>query len=328
MKRLIHKDEKHNKKQKLSNILECEIIDSIVIQQPNSIIQTPCGKFLIGVEGNSVFLYNLKTKQKFRIAGSVEQSGYQDGTRDESRFHYPSSLTLSKDCKTLFVADKFNCVIRAICIKTGVTTTFVGQLYARKSIDGPKEKACFQNPGSLELSPDGNTLFVADHHCLRTICIATRQVKTIYYEYINNFGNDLCNFTFFSDGKNIIICDCEKYFKYNIENRSKTLLKYGSGYSHCEMSKHGELLFVSNHTNKLIQVVDIATETVICTLSTSFNATRFTSIAKRLYARDYINNIIYIINISEYYTNFKTFTQLQLSKHSFLSRAVIKRFSI
>jgi DNA-binding beta-propeller fold protein YncE len=279
---------------------------------------------LIGVEGHSIFRYCLETKQKFRIAGSVYLYGHQDGTRDKSRFHYPSSLTLSKDCKTLFVADKLNCVIRAICIKTGVITTFAGQVGKPNRVDGPKEKDFLAVPSVLKLSPDGNTLFVADSHCLRTICIATRQVKTNYHYDITNA---LYNFTFFPDGKNIMICDCVNYFKYNIENRSKTLLKYGSGYSHCEFSKHGELLFVSNY-NKHIRVIDIATETVICTLSTIYNAAAFTSIANRLYARDYVNNIIYIHNIFEYYTNFKTFIHLQLSKHSFLSRAVIKRFSI
>jgi hypothetical protein len=52
MKRIFYKDEKHNKKHKLpKNSEKYEIIDTIYnIKQPSCIIQTPCGKFLIGTE--------------------------------------------------------------------------------------------------------------------------------------------------------------------------------------------------------------------------------------------------------------------------------------
>jgi sugar lactone lactonase YvrE len=215
MKRLIHKYEKHNKKQKLE---ECKIINTLYIYDPSSIIQTSCGKFLIGVEHNGIYKYCLKTKQKFRIAGSVDQWGHQDGTRDESRFHYPKGLTLSKDLKTLFIAEPLNCLIRTICVGTGDTTTFAGKVDDPFHIDGLKEQACFQLPTNLKLSPDGNTLYIADANKLRTICIETGQVDTI-----DTFKICIYDFIFSPDGKHIYICQ-NQVLKYNLETGKSEII--------------------------------------------------------------------------------------------------------
>jgi DNA-binding beta-propeller fold protein YncE len=325
MKRLRTNDTKHNKKQKLST--KCKILDTIEnIKRPRGIIKTPCGKFLIGTEGHSIYRCNLETKQKFRIAGSVNKSGHQNGPRDEARFHCPTSLTLSKDLKTLFFSDVINSVIRAICVGTGVTITFAGQVGIYDIVDGPKEKACFKFPRKLKLSPDGNTLYVVDDYKLRTICIATGQVDTIH-----TFKNEILNLTVSPDGKHVYICHWVQVLKFNLEtNKSEIISKGETGYFGCKLSKDGQLLFISNRRSKEIIIVNFVTNQVIDTITLYFKPAMLTisTNGKQLFVCCYFTRNIQVLDISEYCTNFKTFLQLQLSKHSFLPRPVIKRFSI
>jgi DNA-binding beta-propeller fold protein YncE len=300
---------------------ECKIIDTIDVKNPRSIIRTPCGNFIIITEGASIAIYNLETKQKFRIAGSVEQRGHQNGTRDESRLDSATSLTLSKDCKTLFVSDRWNNVILAICVSTGVTTTFAGQFHRCEHVDGPKEKACFFRPESLQMSPDGKTLFIIDFQKLRTICIATGQVETIH-----TFEHDVWDFVFSQDGKHIIICHWTQVSKYNLETgKSVIILKDGNSFIRCKMSNNG-LLFISNLLVQNINIVNFETNEIIDTITTSFDPCdiSFSTKSKHMYVTDTSNDKIQVFDISEYCTNFKTFTQLQLVKHSFLSRQVIE----
>jgi DNA-binding beta-propeller fold protein YncE len=305
---------------------ECKIIDSFVnLEMLDDFIQTPCGKFLIGVEGHSIVSYCLKTKRKFRIAGSVGEEGHQDGTRDESRFNSPTSLTLSKCGKTLFIADLCNRLIRAICVGTRITKTFAGHVHSRKSIDGPKEKACFHFPKYLKLSPDGNTLYVIAISQIRTICIETGQVNTI-----NTFEKNIQDFIFSPDGKHIYICHRTQVLKYNLETgKSKIVLK-GFSFTACDISNNGQLLFILNDKETCIQIVNIVTKQVINTIIMNFEPFHMiiSTNGKQLYVGDYFDQSIQVLDISKYCTNFKTFLQLQLAKHSFLSRAVVKRISI
>jgi DNA-binding beta-propeller fold protein YncE len=296
------------------------------VLKKKGIIQTPCSKFLLGIEGYSIFRYCLKTKQQFRIAGSVAEKGYKDGTRNESRFNWPRNLTLSKNGETLFVADSYNKVIRAICVVTGMTTTFTGQVDVRKCIDGPKEQACFNRPDGLKLSPDGNTLFVADHHSLRTIHIVTGQVNTIH-----TFDKYIYGFKFSKDGKYVFIMYLFEILKYNLEtDKSKLILEEKSTmFSECDISKDGQLIFVPLIING-IKVVNIDTDQIIDTITTHFKPTNVTvsKNGKQLYINDLDNHKIQVLDISKYCTNFKIFLKSQLAKHSFLPPQVIKTCSI
>jgi DNA-binding beta-propeller fold protein YncE len=308
----------------MSDSKECKIIDSIDVTKPSCIIQTSCGKFLIWIEGNSIFIYCFETEQKFRIAGSVDQLGYQDGTRDESRFNSPYGLTLSKDLKTLYVSDTWSRVIRVICVQTGMTTTFAGQVGKWDHIDGPKEKACFGFPRNLQLSPDENTLYVSDDSKLRTICIATGQVDTIH-----TFENNIYKFELCSGGKHVYICHWEQVLKYNLETGKSEIIFKGEDFVGCELSKDGQLLFIASYENKCIQVVNIVTNKVIDTIFVCIEPTKLTisTNGKQLFVCDYNNEMIKVFDISKYCTNFKTFLQSQFFKQSFLFRSLIKRFN-
>jgi DNA-binding beta-propeller fold protein YncE len=324
MKRSINKDEKHYKKQKLLTISKaCKILDTIDVRNPRATLQTPCGKFLIVTKEHHILKYCLKTKQNYRIAGQLIQcGGYQDGTRNESIFDGPEDLTLSKDLKTLFVADTWNRVIRAICVQTGITTTFAGQVGKYGHVDGPKERACFSCPSKLKLSSDGNTLYVADGSKIRTICIETGQVNTIgtFNKYL-----DIYNLSISPDGKHIYICNYKDVFKYNVKTGKSEIILKGKGYIKFCISKYGQLLFILKKFNKDIEVVDLETNQVIGTINTPFDVSNLemSTNEKQLYVCCYFDNKILICDISKYYINFKTFLQLQLSKYSFLPSQVV-----
>jgi DNA-binding beta-propeller fold protein YncE len=297
--------------------MECEIIDSIESSCPFDTITTPCGKFLIILERYSIFRYCLETKQKVRIAGS-DQSGYQDGTRNESRFNCLLNVTFSKYGKTLFVADSNTHVIRAICVETGVTTTFAGKFRCSEIIDGPKEIACFISPYKLKLSPDGNTLYISDMQCLRSICIATGQVNTVCKCIIENF-------TFHPDGKHIYIINETNFLEYNIDTFNvKIVFKFSNLYSVTQtiaFSKYGPFGFYSEY--KSIQVFNISTNETLGMISLPFYVFNFSLSSNKMYICDNTHNKIQVLDICKYNCNVDTFTRLQLSKHSFLSQLVI-----
>jgi DNA-binding beta-propeller fold protein YncE len=307
----------------MSNLKKCQIID-IINQKITNFIQTPCGKFLIGFEGQSIVRYNLETEQKYRIAGSIDQSGFKDGTRDESRFNYPQDLILSKDLKTLFVSDTNNLFIRAICVQSGITTTIYSQIELNNFIWKPKKNSVFSKPTTLTFTPDSKTLLVTDWEILRSICMETGQIDTIC-----TCEDSICNVIFFPDGKHIFIETFDQILKYNLETREFEIILNNIDVNGCYLSKDGQFLFLSDYHRKLINVINIATNDVD-TIVTNFNPRIVTKTTneKRLYVNNvsFVKNEVVVLDISEYCTNFKTFTQLQLAKHSFLPRIFITRF--
>ncbi|MDC0526014.1 hypothetical protein OAO87_03350 [bacterium] len=82
-----------------------------------------------------------------------------------------------RDGTTLFVADFNNHRIRKIIIATGVVTTLAGS--SNGFLDGSSAK--FYQPGGVDVSLDGTTLFVADerNHRIRAIVISTGVVSTL-----------------------------------------------------------------------------------------------------------------------------------------------------
>jgi tricorn protease-like protein len=226
---------------------------------------------------------------------------------------------------TLFINDGGYGVILAICVQTGITTTFAGQYDVQNCVDGPKEKACFEYPISLKLSPDGNTLIVSDDSKLRTICIATGQVDTI-----DTFDTYIVDFALSPDGKHVIICHLNKFLKYNLETGKSEIILEDEGYFVCELSKDGQVLIISKKCDEEIKVLNLVTNEVIDKITVLFTISKITiSInANHLYICDLYKNNIQVLDISKYCTNFKTFLQSQLYKYSFLSRAVVTRSSI
>ncbi|MFH1171391.1 MAG: beta-propeller fold lactonase family protein [bacterium] len=95
-------------------------------------------------------------------------------------FDRPTGLALTKDGKTLYVADASNNRIRKINLQTKTTALIAGSGKAG-FVNGVGKKAVFNGPSALALSRDGKSLFVTDkyNHTIRQIVLATKTVTTL-----------------------------------------------------------------------------------------------------------------------------------------------------
>jgi len=102
------------------------------------------------------------------LAGSLNTPGYADGPVQDARFNGPSGIAVD-GAGNLYVADKFNHVIRRIDSSGGVST-LAGSPGVQGSDDGPGSTAQFNQPNNIACSPDGG-LLVADtgNNALRAI---------------------------------------------------------------------------------------------------------------------------------------------------------------
>jgi hypothetical protein len=114
--------------------------------------------------------------------------------------------------------------------------------------------------------------------------------------------------------------------KINLDTQKSNIILKGKGYINC-LSNDGQLLFISNFLKGCIKVFNLVTNEVIGTITTPCNPFKITIVTNTLYICEF-KKLIQVLDISNYYSNFKTFAQLQLSKYSFLPRKVIKSFSI
>jgi DNA-binding beta-propeller fold protein YncE len=86
------------------------------------------------------------------LAGSENESGFEDGNGAEARFTRPAGLALAED-GTLYVADYGNYAVRAVSPE-GAVTTFTGGTKGYQ--DGPLAEAQFTSPIGLAFAPDGS----------------------------------------------------------------------------------------------------------------------------------------------------------------------------
>lgn len=166
---------------------------------PTAIALSPDEKFLYIVDRNNnrIRKLNLKTKKTSYLTGAGEinssnesQNGYQEGgpCKNERRkgvlgcayFSRPTGLAVSRDGKTLYVADAGNNRIRKVDVRTGRTSLLAGSgVYGWR--DGGLYEAQFRGPYSLALSPSGRYLNVADkyNNAIRGIDLKTGRVFTL-----------------------------------------------------------------------------------------------------------------------------------------------------
>jgi DNA-binding beta-propeller fold protein YncE len=110
------------------------------------------------------------------LAGSADLFGFglKDGVGSEALFQHPLGVALSDD--TLFVADTFNGVIRAIDPKTKDVKTWLG---TGKREPGDEADTGFYEPGGLSVA--GDTLYIADtnHHRVVAVNVKTRKARVV-----------------------------------------------------------------------------------------------------------------------------------------------------
>lgn len=110
------------------------------------------------------------------LAGNAP--GFADGVAAEAKFHYPHSVVAKGDLA--FVSDHWNHRIRVMDVRSGAVTTLCGS-GAAGFRDGARDYARFYYPAGLALTPDGETLFVADswNSRVRAVITETGTVSTL-----------------------------------------------------------------------------------------------------------------------------------------------------
>jgi WD40 repeat protein len=141
-------------------------------------IFTHCGKYCIGIQGQSIIAIDKTTKQSYTIGGNEFKRGCVNGSKHETRLSDPQGLALMSDGKTLFISDTFNHCIRVLNLKTMKMTHFAGDARLSGFITGSKDISQLSYPTDIKLSPDENTLFVCnDKTTIRAIDIKSGEIS-------------------------------------------------------------------------------------------------------------------------------------------------------
>jgi len=110
----------------------------------------------------------IKADASTTVAGVAGQYGSSGGSASRARFNEPAGVAVGQD-GTLFVADRYNALIRKIT-SDGTVTTVAGRSGLTGNADGAASSARFNGPRRLAVAADG-TIYVADtgNHAVRRI---------------------------------------------------------------------------------------------------------------------------------------------------------------
>ncbi len=100
----------------------------------------------------------------------------------QAQFHDPHGLLVTRDGRTMFVADTLNNQIRRIDLRSGTIATLAGTGEKSFSGDnGPALRAAFNGAFAIALSPDEKSLYVADlgNRRIRRIDLKSGIVTTV-----------------------------------------------------------------------------------------------------------------------------------------------------
>jgi sugar lactone lactonase YvrE len=105
---------------------------------------------------------------------------FDKGVAGCAYFDRPGGIAITKDGKTLYIADTDNNRIRKVSTTTGVVTTIAGSGTAGFQ-NGVGTAARFRSAGNLLLSADQKTLYIVEtsNHAVRAINLRTKRVTTL-----------------------------------------------------------------------------------------------------------------------------------------------------
>ena len=156
------------------------------LNSPHDVKLSPDGGILyIADTGNyRIRRLDLETDIVSTLVGS-SALGHVDSVSPSSvKFNYPTGITVSSDGKSMFIADQVNNCIRRVegldSPLSVVTTTLAGQGQEHSGMsDGAI--ALFNKPSKVEITNDGEVLFVSDTESNRiaAIIISSRETLTI-----------------------------------------------------------------------------------------------------------------------------------------------------
>lgn len=147
--------------------------------RPTGIAISPDGKTLYVADSfnQRIRTVNVKTGATALLVGSA--AGWKDGVGAAAKLRRPNALLLSRDGKTLYVAELTNHTIRAVNLKTKKVTTLMGK--GRPGYrEGAFKDVVLSYPDTLALGP-GNTLFLSEvgSQRIRQIDLTTKTTKLI-----------------------------------------------------------------------------------------------------------------------------------------------------
>jgi sugar lactone lactonase YvrE len=119
---------------------------------------------------------------KYYLVAGAGEAGSKDGNFLEASFNKPGGLALSKDGDILYVADAGNHAIRAIALRNQNRVSSLAGGQGSGSSDGIGSAARLSAPAGVQLSADGDSLFILDQNgqALRSLDLRTRRLSTLY----------------------------------------------------------------------------------------------------------------------------------------------------
>jgi sugar lactone lactonase YvrE len=134
---------------------------------PKQVGTDSSGNVWVADTGNSTVRRITPAASVTTIAGSANQSGYQDGTGNAVRFNVPQQIAIDGS-GAIVVSDSGNHLIRRVSGATA--STVAGTPEIPGTTDGPAASARFRDPLGVAIDPSGNT-YVADwgNHTIRRI---------------------------------------------------------------------------------------------------------------------------------------------------------------
>jgi sugar lactone lactonase YvrE len=143
---------------------------------PADIAVSDAGCYVADAGNNTIRM--IKAGASTTVAGAAGQYGSIGGSSGHARFNEPDGVGVAQD-GTVYVADRYNAIIRRIT-PDGVVTTFAGRSGLTGNADGPASSARFNNPRRIAVAADG-TIYVADtgNHAVRRI-VPAGTVTTVF----------------------------------------------------------------------------------------------------------------------------------------------------
>jgi hypothetical protein len=153
-----------------------------------SIRISPNGLFAILTDSTASFIrkVDLSTASVTTFAGGPEKRSEDitqvidptPGIGTNSKFYFPSGVSISPDNSYALVADTANNLIRHIDLSSVFVSTFAG-VVSPGYADGVGTNSAFDTPNGVAISPDGLYALVSDACVIRHIDLSTVTVTTL-----------------------------------------------------------------------------------------------------------------------------------------------------
>jgi DNA-binding beta-propeller fold protein YncE len=266
---------------------EREGFESEFLEFPGKVLADAAGKrlFISDTNHHRIVVTNFDGKVLAIIGdGTI---GLVDGDYASARFHQPQGLALSRDGRTLYVADTQNHALRSVDLKSKRVTTMAGN--GKQNVDrnprGPAARTGLNSPWALALVDDKLYMAMAGPHQIWQFDLKSK-VITRFAGSGGEGGMDGPNKRavfaqpsgLATDGKRLFVADSEtssiRTVGLGTDGRTETLAGSGKlfGYGfHNDVGKKarfqhalgvaldGNDLYVADTYNHLIRKVDIVT---------------------------------------------------------------------